>query len=71
MKKIQCQTYCAETRRIANFDVKAISEHFKTYFSVVAGNLVAKLSKLLNKYNGNSEMYLTLPKIYDGAFSLK
>ena len=58
-KKIQCKTFCAETRGIANFDVKSISEHFKAYFVVAAGNLMAKLSKLLNKYNGNSEAYLT------------
>ena len=40
---MQCQTFCAKTRRIANLDVKTISEHFKTCFSVVAWNPVAKL----------------------------
>ena len=58
-KKIQRETFCAETRGIANFDEKSVSEHFKAYFVVVAGNLMAKLSKLLNKYNGNSKAYLT------------
>ena len=46
------------TRRIANFNVNTISERFKTYISMVAGNVMVKLSKLLNKYNGNSETYL-------------
>ena len=64
-------SFCAETRRIATFNVNTISEHFKTYFSVVTRNLMGKLPKLLNKYNGNSETYLILPKIYYGAFSLK
>ena len=58
-KKNSVSNVCAETRGIANFDVKSISEHFKAYFVVVAGNLMAKLSKLLNKYNSNSETYLT------------